>query len=66
MREDKLRLSQLKNPDASKQLAQTSASAVPMPKTGIDKEYEQFKMCFELDVVVTIEKDLEEEAMKEK
>jgi hypothetical protein len=47
-------------------LAQTSASAVPMPKTEIEKEYDKFKMCFELDVVVTIEKDLEEEAMKEK
>jgi len=56
----------LKNSDATKQLAQTSASAVPMPKTEIEKEYDKFKMCFELDVVVTIEKDLEEEAMKEK
>lgn len=37
-----------------------------MPKTGIDKEYDQFKNCFELDVIVTIEKDLEEEAMQEK
>jgi hypothetical protein len=37
-----------------------------MPKTEIEKEYDKFKMCFELDVVVTIEKDLEEEAMKEK
>lgn len=66
LREDKLRLSQIKNPDSAKQLAQSSASAVPTPKTGIEKEYEQFKMCFELDVVVTIEKDLEDEAMKEK
>jgi len=52
----------MKNSDAPK-LSQLSASAVPMPKTGIDKEYDQFKMCFELDVIVTIEKDLEEEAM---
>ncbi len=66
LREDKVRLSQINNPDSAKQLTQTSASAVPMPKTEIEKEYDKFKMCFELDVVVTIEKDLEDEAMKEK
>lgn len=41
----------------------TSAVPVAMPKTAIEKEYDQYKMCFELDVIVTIEKDLEEEAM---
>jgi len=34
-----------------------------VPLTSIEREYQQFKNCFELDVIVTIEKDLEEEAM---
>jgi hypothetical protein len=35
-------------------------------KTAIDKEYEQYKNCFELDVFMTLDKDLEDEARDEK
>jgi hypothetical protein len=35
-------------------------------KTQIEKEYEQYKNCFELDVYMTVERDLEEEARDEK
>lgn len=35
-------------------------------KTAIEKKYDSFKNCFELDVYFTIEKDLEEEARESK
>lgn len=46
----------------------TFGAAVPQPvvKTAVDKEYDQYKNCFELDVFNTIDKDLEDEATDEK
>jgi hypothetical protein len=37
-----------------------------MVKTAIDKEYDQYRSCFELDVINTIDKDLEDEEREEK
>ena len=54
-----------KDPYTQTQTA-TFGAAVPQPKTAIDKEYEQFKNCFELDIYNTIDKDLEDEARDEK
>lgn len=69
LREEKAQKTASKNTFAPNQtLRPAVTSAVPMVqvKTNIEKEYDMFKNCFELDVIVTIEKDLEEEAMQEK
>lgn len=66
LREKNLSLAKKMDPYAGTQTATFGASAVPQPKTAIDKEYEQYKNCFELDVYNTLDKDLEDEARDEK
>ena len=39
---------------------------MPEVKTGAYEDYEDFKRCFEMDVVCTINQDIEEAAQEEK
>lgn len=67
LREKQAALAKAKDPYAQSVTFGPSA-AVPTAviKTQIEKEYEQYKNCFELDVYMTVERDLEEEARDEK
>ena len=65
-REKKLQLIKMNDPYATPKPSVSAVPALGAAKSELEREYEKFKNAFELDVVVTLDKDLEEEAQNEK